>query len=119
MFSDSASGCSLWIAVASQPIGDSTPDEWVAGALTLTDDPECEETEPITVDGATGLIGADECNVVAVTTDGRGYFIWLYASPDDELGPPLSDTYDRAWIEEVLATVQLHPEDAVDVAPAP
>ena len=23
-------------------------------------------------------------------------------------------SYDRAWFEEVLATVQLHPEDAVD-----
>jgi hypothetical protein len=22
--------------------------------------------------------------------------------------------YDRAWFEEVLATVQMHPEDAVD-----
>jgi hypothetical protein len=26
--------------------------------------------------------------------------------------------YDRAWFEEVLATVKLHPEDAVDAAPS-
>jgi hypothetical protein len=25
--------------------------------------------------------------------------------------------YDLAWFEEVLATVQLHPEDAVDTLP--
>ncbi len=46
-----------------------------------------------------------------VTTDGRGYWIWLRTSNDD---PAAVAPYDRAWFEEVLATVQLHPEDAVD-----
>lgn len=94
----------LWIMVASQPIGDSTPDEWVAEKLAF--DQECAATEPIAIDGATGLIGADDCARAAVTTDGRGYFIWLYTSGDE---PSLSVTYDRAWFEEVLATVQLQP----------
>ena len=71
----------------------------------------CTATEPIAVDGATGLIGVDGCNVVAVTTAGRGYWIQLYASGDEAW---LSSTYDRAWFEEVLAAVQLHPQDAVD-----
>jgi hypothetical protein len=31
--------------------------------------------------------------------------------------PPAVAPYDRAWFKEVLATVQLQPEDAVDVAP--
>ena len=98
----------LFLSMASQPIGDSTPDEWVAEKLPLF---ECAETEPTAVDGATGLIGAGECNVVAVTTDGRGYIFVLYTSSDEAwLGP----TFDRAWFEQVLATVQLHPEDAVD-----
>jgi hypothetical protein len=96
----------LFLSIASQPIGDSTPGEWVADHLY-----ECAGTEPTSLDGATGLIGADGCNMAAVTTGGRGYIIWLYTS-DDEAG--LSTTYDRAWFEEVLATVQLHPEDAVD-----
>ena len=49
--------------------------------------------------------------VAAVTTAGRGYRIELYRSNDD---PAAVAPYDRAWFEEVLATVQLHPEDAVD-----
>jgi len=102
----------LFIAIASQPIGDSTPEEWVAEKLTLEG---CAATEPFAMDGATGLIGADACNVVAATTDGRGYLIWLYTSDDQAW---LSAIYDRAWFEEVLATVQLQPEDAADVAPA-
>jgi hypothetical protein len=77
---------------------------------------ECTVTEPIAVDGATGLIGANGCNVAAVTIDGRGYLIWLYTSGDDAW---LATTYDRAWFEEVLATIKLRPEDAVDVAPSP
>jgi hypothetical protein len=100
----------LFLTIASQPIGDSTPDEWVAEKVTL----ECAGTEPTAVDGATGLIGAADCNQAAVTTDSRGYLISLYTSGDEAwLGP----TFDRAWFEEVLATVQLHPEDAVDTLP--
>jgi hypothetical protein len=60
----------LFLTITSRPIGDTTPDEWVAEQLTLG---ECVATEPIAVDGATGLIGADDCNAAAVTTDGRGY----------------------------------------------
>ena len=99
----------LFLTVASQPIGDSTPEDWVA--VQMESDEGCAATEPIAVDGATGLMGADDCNVVAVTTDGRGYFIALYTSGDE---PWIGSTFDRAWFEEVLATVQLHPETAVD-----
>jgi hypothetical protein len=102
----------LFLYIASQPIGDSTPEDWVA-ALVASDG--CTTTETIAVDGATGLIGADDCDTVAVTTAGRGYRISLLASDDD---PVVVAPYDRAWFEEVLATVQLHPEDAVDVAPS-
>ena len=75
---------------------------------------ECAATEWIAVDGATGLIGAG-CNVVGVTTAGRGYRIRLYTSGDDLSA---HEPYDRAWFDEVLATVQLQPEDAVDVVPS-
>ena len=54
---------------------------------------------------------ADDCDFAVVTTAGRGYWIQLYTSGDD---PAAVAPYDRAWFEEVLATVQLHPEDAVD-----
>jgi hypothetical protein len=49
--------------------------------------------------------------VALVTTDGRGYWIQIFTSDDDPLAVA---AYDRAWFEEVLATVQLQPEDAAD-----
>ena len=110
ILSDPVRGCDLWIAVASQPLGDSTPDQWVAETLAL-DDSACARTEPNAVDGATGRIGADGCTRAAVTTGGRGYHVWLYTGGDD---PVILARYDLAWFEEVLATVQLLPEDAVD-----
>ena len=65
----------------------------------------CSTTEPIAVDSGTGVIG---CTHAFVTTAGRGYWIQLYT------GDSAPDIYDLAWFEEVIATVQLHPEDAVD-----
>jgi hypothetical protein len=109
---DPVLGDHLFLQIASRPIGDSTPEDWAAAVMASV---SCTTTEPITVDGATGLIGADDCEEVAVTTAGRGYLIGLLTSDDD---PDLVAPYDRAWFEEVLATVQLHPEDAVDVAPS-
>jgi len=96
----------LFLAIASQPLGDSTPEDWVAEQLASEEG--CDTTEPITLDGGTGLTG---CTVAAVTAAGRGYWIQLYTSGDDPLAVA---PYDRAWFEEFLATVQLHPEDAVD-----
>lgn len=100
---------SLFLRIASQPIGESAPEDWVAAQM--ASDERCTTTEPIVVDGATGLSGGDTCLVAVVTAAGRGYHIDLWMSPDDL---DLVAQYDRAWFEEVLATVQLHPEDAVD-----
>ena len=77
----------------------------------MADSPECTATEPIAVGEASGLIGSEGCDLAVVTSDGRGYWISLRASEDD---PSAVAPFDRAWFEEVLATVQLHPEDAVD-----
>ena len=97
----------LWISVASQPLGDATPEAWAAETIALDDG--CTATEPITIDGASGLIGTEECSRAAVTKDGRGYFFWLYTGGDD---PSLAATYDQAWFKDVLATVQLQPDAA-------
>jgi hypothetical protein len=94
---------SLFLAIASQPIGDATPEDWAAEQM--AGDEGCGTTEPITVDGASGLGG---CTQAVLTTEGRGYWIQLYTGDE---APP---AYDSAWFEEVLATVQLKPEDAVD-----
>jgi hypothetical protein len=103
----------LMLRIASQPIGESAPEDWIAAQM--ASDERCTTTEPIVVDGATGLSGGGSCNHAVVTTAGRGYSIDLWVSPDDLY---LVAQYDRAWFEEVLATVQLHPEDAVDVVPS-
>jgi hypothetical protein len=99
-------GDHLFLNMASQPIGDATPEEWLAGQMS-----ECAGKEPIEIDGATGLIGGEGCDTAVVTIGGRGYYIQLNASGDD---PAAVAPYDRAWFEAVLATVQLHPEDALD-----
>ncbi len=101
----------LFLTMTSQPIGDSTPDEWMAAQMAG----ECTATEPIAVGEASGLIGSEGCDLAVVTTDGRGYWMILRRSGDD---PSAVASYDRAWFEEVLATVKLQPEDAVDVAPS-
>ena len=46
--------------------------------------------------------------MAVVATAGRGYWFQIYT------GDSAPATYDQAWFEEVLATVQLHPEDAID-----
>ena len=99
----------LFLTIASQPIGDSTPEDWVAEQMASGEG--YTATEPIAVDGATGLIGVDHCDVAVATTAGRGYWIQLYTGGDDELAV---GAYDRAWFEEILATAQLLPEDAID-----
>ena len=100
----------LMLRIASQPIGESAPEDWVATQM-ASDDERCTTTEPIVVDGATGLGGGESCNHAVVTTAGRGYSIDLWISRDDL---DLVAQYDRAWFDDLLATVQLHPEDAVE-----
>ena len=102
----------LFLAIASKPIGSSTSEAWVVKQM-ASDEGCGTATEPIVVDGAPGLIGADGCNVAAVTSAGRGYWIQLYTGGDAPV------TYDPPWFEEVLATVRLHPEEAVDSGPSP
>jgi hypothetical protein len=99
----------LFLRIASQPIGESAPEAWVAAQMASDD--RCTTTEPIIVDGAPGLSGGDTCHVAVVATAGRGYHIDLWMGD-------LVAQYDRTWFEEVLATVRLHPEDAVDAVPS-
>lgn len=100
----------LFLWITSRPIGDSPPEDWLGEILAGWG---CTTTEPIAVDGVTGLIGAQGCHeLAAVTTAGRGYEIGLY-TPNTGEGRAYP-SYDRAWFEQVLATVQLRPNDAVD-----
>ena len=95
----------LWLMVAS--VAGADPDEWPAGQLAELG---CV-TVQVTVDGVSGLIGAEfdrtDCSAAFVIAGGRGYMIRFY----DSTGGP---GYDRAWFDEVLASVDLRPEDAID-----
>ena len=102
----------LFLWITTRPIGKSTPEDWVAGMMAEW---ECTASDAITVDGVTGRIGADGCHEqAAFATAGRGYEIALYTPNSGERRA--DPTYDRAWFESVLASVQFHPEDAVKAA---
>jgi hypothetical protein len=103
----------LWIMVASQQLAGKDGEAWVDEVITeLTSADFCDPPiEVVGVDGAQGRQCASWA--VAVSAADRGYLILPYVSGDD---PAVAVTYDRAWFDEVLATVQLYPEDAVDVA---
>jgi hypothetical protein len=95
---------SAFIAVASQPLAGKTLDRWATDYLAQY---SCVPTEPVTVDGATGVLSdCSEGPHALVSVEGRGYLIWLYRADDLD------------WFREILATVQLHPEDALDAAPS-
>ncbi len=70
--------------------------------------------EPITIDGTQGQQCA--AGAVAVSAGDRGYVIVLYTSGDD---PAAVAGYDEAYFNDILATVQLQPEDAVDTPASP
>jgi hypothetical protein len=85
-------------------IAGKTLDRWATDYLAqLT----CSPREPVTVDGASGVLSdCQEGPHALVSVGGRGYLIWLYRVDDPD------------WFPEILATVQLHPEDALDAAPS-
>ena len=56
-----------------------------------------------------------ECSVAVVSNEGRAWVFVLNASTDFR---DLRAFDARAWLEEILATVQLQPEDAVAAAPS-
>jgi len=96
----------LFLALASQPLAGRSPDTWAADLLALEG---CGTGAPVVVDGAEGVIATD-CGMALISIDDRGYMIRLYVSGDD---PEVGEVYDRAWFDQVLATVQLNPQDAL------
>jgi hypothetical protein len=104
----------LFLAVASQPLAGKTGAQWVDGLLNgLSSAGECgPPIEPVTIDGSQGRL----CGAIAATSAGdRGYVISLYTSGDD---PAAVAGFDDAYFRQILATMQLKPEDAVDGSPS-
>ena len=105
----------LFLTVASQPLGGKTGAQWVDDLMAgLGAAGECDSpVEPVSIDGTQGRL----CGAFAATSAGdRGYVIALYTSGDD---PSAVAAYDDAYFNDILATLQLQPEDAVDTAPSP
>jgi hypothetical protein len=105
----------LWMMVASQPQAGMSGEEWVDDQLTeLSSAGICEAPrEAIVIDGAQG--GICSSSVAVVSAGDRGYIILLYVSGDDPRDP---EAYDQDWFEQVIATMQVRPDDAVDTDPA-
>lgn len=112
----------LFLMITSQPLGGKTGEQWIDDTIaTLTAAGECEApVTPTTIEGGSGQMCGAPSAAVAATAGDRGYVITMYVSPDD---PVVGEVYDTAYFEQILATVVLQPEDAVDTpasaSPAP
>ena len=115
---DAFAGPNLAIYAVSQKIAAGiSPTQWLDkylsdSRLDFSNRPDCavEKTLPIVVDGASGVMiySCEAVLIDAVVTDGgRAYVFSLQG-----------DSPDKAWLLEVLQTVKLQPENAVDAAPS-
>lgn len=113
---DPALGSDLFLVVTSRPLAGQDGAAWgeeMLSALAAADD--CSlPIEPATINGGPGLMCTDS---KAVTWRGdRGYVVLLYTSGPD---PAAVAPYDQEYFRQILETIELRPEDAVDTAPSP
>jgi hypothetical protein len=104
---DAALGDHLFLTVVSRPVEGASLDEW------FTDFFEgCTARAGGSINGADRVLRG-ECvsDVALASSGGRGYVFELRAS-DDDVELRTLDT--AALLDAILATVELHPEDAVD-----
>jgi hypothetical protein len=102
-------GDNLFLTVVSRPLGAASLDEWFTDLL---GDEDCTVRAGGTINGADSVLRS-ECpnDVAAALSGGRGYYFELRTSPDDV---ELRALDTAALLDAFLATVELHPEDAVD-----
>ena len=114
---DPSMGERLYLAIASQPYGGLSEDAWRNKATRWLCTGEGMAAGSWTVDGADTWVMTcgSTASAALVFTETRGYVIRLVA-PSDE--PGLAATYDWDWHKEVLETVDLRSEEALD-APSP
>jgi hypothetical protein len=107
----------LFLVVASKPLAGQDGAAWadqLLNAMAANDDcalPLASVT--------TGAGPARQCaggGMVATWAGDRGYVIWLHTSDDD---PTAVAPYDEAYFNDILATLKLQPEDAVDTPASP
>ena len=107
----------LFLLVASRPLEGQDGAAWADELLNaMAANADCAlPLESVT----TGAGPARQCaggGMVATWAGDRGYVLWLHTSDDD---PAAVAAYDQAYFEDILATLQLRPEDAIDTAPSP
>jgi hypothetical protein len=99
----------LFLTIVSRPLDGASLDEWFTDFFA---DPSCTPRAGGSIDGADRVLRGDCVSDVALASSGgRGYVFELRASNDDA---ELRTLDTAALLDAILATVQLHPEDAVD-----
>jgi hypothetical protein len=107
----------LFIVVVSMPLAGREGADWGDETLNrMATFGDCDlPLDPVSLDGNPGLLCATTSTAVAWAGD-RGYVVVLYGSGDD---PSAVARYDRAYFTDILASVRLQPEDAVDTPASP
>lgn len=116
---DPSLGDDVYLALVSEPLGGLSGRDWVGGPLFrsagICADATGANGGSFTLDGASGSIGS--CGSpsaggyhVMVATDTRGYLIYLHVADERAL----QKIYDWDFFENMLETVDLRPEDALD-----
>jgi hypothetical protein len=106
---DAALGDHLFLTVVSRPLDGASLDEWFTEFFA---DRACAPRAGGSISGADRvLLGDCGSDVALASIEGRGYAFELRASPDDV---ELRTLDTAALLDSMLATVELHPEDAVD-----
>jgi hypothetical protein len=100
----------LFVGLASQPLGETSFEDWSSALLAMFARDGCTGTEPIVVDGYDGLLGTT-CSFAWVSAGDRGYLTVLYRSRDDL---DLQTWEWKSWLVALLETMQLQPEVAID-----
>ncbi len=110
---DPALGVELYLVVASQPYNGLHPQQWLRKQSEWLCPGERLGAGTAEVDGtnAYALRCSTSQSAVLVFAETRGYVIRLIASAAE---PELTETYSSSWLRELLETVDLRPEDAID-----
>lgn len=101
-----------FLLVASQPLGSRSGEAW-SDAVSSNPDwgDTCEPaSEQVTIDGASGMIvtHCDGTLTALVAVADRGYLVVLFGFDESE-----------AWFREILASMRLDPQSAIDASPSP
>ena len=107
----------LFLVVASKPLAGQDGAAWADGFLNaMAANDDCALPLASVTTGAGPARRCAGGGMVATWAGDRGYVIWLHTSGDD---PSAVAAYDEAYFDDILATLQLQPEDAVDTAASP